>query len=106
VLVGFAETVTAMIRASDVACRIGGDEFLILLPGATQEQAEETANRIKEAFEKAEISPLLRNAKHTASIGMAEYPVHGTSLDEVIRAADQALYRVKEGGRNRVMVAT
>jgi len=106
VLIGFAETLKQTIRASDVACRIGGDEFLVLLPGATPKQGRETADRIRSAFARADFGFLLRTVPHTASIGMAEYPTHGTTLDEVIRAADKALYHVKEEGRNRVMVAT
>jgi two-component system, cell cycle response regulator len=104
-LVAFAQTLISQLRASDIACRMGGDEFIAILPGTTREGGLEVANRVRDAFGSAELGPMLVNCEHTASIGMAEYPAHGENLEAVLRAADEALYEVKAAGRNRVVCA-
>jgi diguanylate cyclase (GGDEF)-like protein len=105
VLTVFADTLTAQLRVSDVACRIGGDEFLVLLPGTSLVDCLHAANRIRDSFATADLGPSLSACVHTASFGIAEYPMHGGTLEAVIRAADAALYRVKGEGRNRVVGA-
>jgi diguanylate cyclase (GGDEF)-like protein len=105
VLVAFAETLNELLRASDVACRMGGDEFVALLPGTRLVGGKATANRIRDHFASADLGGSFNGLQHTASIGLAEYPTHGNTLEDVLRVADRALYRVKAKGRNRVMVA-
>jgi diguanylate cyclase (GGDEF)-like protein len=105
VLVAFANTLTTQLRVSDIACRMGGDEFIAILPGTSPENGLEVANRIRDAFKSAELGPTLTGCQHTASIGMAEYPTHGDNLEAVLRAADEALYEVKAAGRNHVVCA-
>jgi diguanylate cyclase (GGDEF)-like protein len=101
-LVAFAETLTRALRESDVACRLGGDEFAVLLPGTSPDDGAHIANRIREAFECADLGPSLADVVHTASIGAASYPAAGRTLEAVLAAADAALYRAKASGRNRV----
>jgi two-component system, cell cycle response regulator len=104
-LVAFAQTLSSQLRATDIACRMGGDEFIAILPGTPREGGLEVANRVRDAFGSADLGPMLVNCEHTASIGMAEYPAHGENLEAVLRAADEALYEVKAAGRNRVVCA-
>lgn len=104
-LVSFAHTLSSQLRATDIACRMGGDEFIAILPGTTRQGGLEVANRVRDAFASADLGPMLVNCEHTASIGMAEYPVHGENLEAVLRAADEALYEVKAAGRNHVVCA-
>lgn len=106
VLVAFAETLSRLLRASDIGCRMGGDEFVVILPGTTPEAAMHVADRVREAFAAADLGPMLARCQHTASIGLAEYPTHGNNLEAVLRAADEALYEVKAAGRNKVVCAS
>lgn len=93
-------------RMDDIACRYGGEEFLIVLPGATLADAERRAEGLREQAKKLTLEyrgqPL---ATITLSLGVAGYPDHGASVEALIRAADAALYRAKAAGRDRVVVA-
>jgi diguanylate cyclase (GGDEF)-like protein len=88
-------------RAGDSIARTGGEEFTILLPGASEHEAYLVAERMRQAverdFEKDSV-PL------TFSFGVATYPEHGRTADAVIEAADQALYAAKALGRNRSVI--
>ena len=91
------------IRTSDIAGRIGGEEFAILLPRASAEQAVAMAERLRVAMEKA---PLYHDAgviHFTASFGVAIRNAEANTLDRLLAEADKALYEAKEGGRNRVV---
>lgn len=92
-------------RATDIACRYGGEEFLLLLPGMQQVVAQERAELYRKTFEKTVITFGDFRIQVTLSVGIATYPGHGVTSDALFRSADQALYRAKSGGRNRVMVA-
>lgn len=105
VLIGFAEQVTQSLRTSDLVFRTGGDEFLILLPATASTGCSGVATRICDAFSSCDLGPALEKCEHTGSFGIAEYPRHGTTLEDLVSAADEALYRVKAGGRNYVAVA-
>ena len=94
-------------RVPDLVARYGGEEFMILLRGVTPKRALEVAERIREAIENrhfpgGENQP---SGKVTISIGVAGFPTHADSGDELINSADEALYEAKRGGRNRVCVA-
>ena len=93
-------------RLSDVACRYGGEEFILVLPGASAEIALERAEDIRTAFAASEIIFRGRVLQATLSAGVAAYPTHGGRGDELIRAADAALYGAKRSGRNRIVLAT
>lgn len=98
-----AERLTNAIRSSDVASRIGGDEFLILLCDAESALVVETALRIVDVLAKP------YPGVHTivsASAGLAIYPQHGDTLIKIISQADHALYRAKANGKNRAELAS
>lgn len=100
-------TVLSKVAHGDnLACRLGGEELLLILPETTLEAARNLADKLKRKIEK--LSVMLRGQQLgtiTASFGVAEYPTHGEGQREVLRAADHALYRAKSAGRNRVEVA-
>lgn len=93
-------------RPQDLACRYGGEEFVVLCRNSTQEEAFTQAEVIREkiashAFPFGEFQPL---GKVSASIGVAAYPESGSTFEKVLENSDQALYHSKEGGRNQVTV--
>jgi diguanylate cyclase len=91
-------------RASDVVCRYGGEEFLLLMPNIPQDVALERAEFHRKSFEASSIIFGEFRIQATLSTGIATYPGHGTSSEELLRCADQALYRAKLDGRNRVVL--
>ncbi|MBI5230821.1 MAG: GGDEF domain-containing protein [Coriobacteriales bacterium] len=103
-LVAFATLLAESIRASDVPCRVGGDEFLALMIDSTPEDAAVCAERIREEFGSVEIPGVPVDCALGASFGIAELTAEVTELDELIRIADRALYEVKGTGRNRVVI--
>ncbi|MGH0035370.1 MAG: diguanylate cyclase [Myxococcota bacterium] len=96
-----------MLRVTDVAGRYGGEEVLVLLSGNDVEGAQVVAERWRHAIEQMRV-PLAdgREVSVTLSIGVAAYAPEMESPEELIVAADAALYRAKEGGRNRVVAAS
>lgn len=96
----FADVLRETLRESDVAGRWGGEEFLILLPGADEEGAAQLADRLRLALASRDVSgaPGLRV---TASFGVAEYAGQANT-EQLVDAADSALYRAKRAGRDRV----
>jgi diguanylate cyclase (GGDEF)-like protein len=99
----FARTATAAVRETSVAARLGGEEFAVLLPDANIEVSRMVAERIRHAVAHMSVASgtdkMLPSV--TVSLGVAVYPDHGKSVDEVLQAADKALYDSKRGGRNR-----
>jgi diguanylate cyclase (GGDEF)-like protein/PAS domain S-box-containing protein len=94
------------VRAEDIACRYGGDEFLLILPDASREVTFERAERICNLAKRLHLQFDGHSlAVATLSIGVAVFPEHGQSSTAILRAADTALYRAKQAGRNRVVVA-
>ena len=94
------------IRRSDIACRYGGEEFLLLLLGSSAENAVRRATEIRHSLRNLVLS--LRGGATlsiTASFGVAACPENGTDRDALLRAADQALYRAKNSGRDQVVAA-
>lgn len=89
-------------RASDIVCRYGGEEFLLVLPGMTEGGAVERAEQLCRAMASTPVSHDGSQITVTASFGVAAFPVHGRTTDELIAAADGALYSAKAEGRNRV----
>ncbi|MCI0330905.1 MAG: diguanylate cyclase [candidate division Zixibacteria bacterium] len=90
------------IRGEDIACRYGGDEFMLILPGASLEVAGRRAEKLEEMI-KGSNGPYGRYL--TLSIGIAVFLEHGTTKEELLRAADFALYRAKHAGGNRMAIA-
>jgi diguanylate cyclase (GGDEF)-like protein/PAS domain S-box-containing protein len=94
------------VRAEDIVCRFGGEEFVIILPMADLRAAHARAERIR--LKIRELSAMHQGESMgviTVSIGVAELPDHGTTAKELVGAADAALYRAKHNGRDRVEVA-
>lgn len=99
-----ATTLLADIRTEDVACRYGGEEFLILLPNMPLETAMQRAEAWRKAIEELSIALGNFHITFTISLGVASYPEHGKTPDDLTRCADQALYHAKHEGRNRISV--
>ena len=95
----------AHIRGEDVACRYGGEEFLLILSGASLENTTQRAAEFCEKLRDLKIEYQERFFSITASIGVAALPYHGPDVMDVVRAADDALYLAKAKGRNLVIVA-
>lgn len=93
------------IRGEDVACRYGGEEFLLILSGASLENTKQRAEEFWAKLCDLRVQYQERFFSITASIGVAALPYHGPDVMDVVRAADDALYLAKERGRNQVVVA-
>lgn len=103
VLVAFAQHLNDHSRVSDLICRFGGEEFLILLPDTSLSEAQGIAERIRNSWQKKTISTEKAAVQATVSIGIAELKQHNEeNLFDLVDRADQALYQAKEQGRNRV----
>jgi diguanylate cyclase (GGDEF)-like protein/PAS domain S-box-containing protein len=100
-----AGLIMANLRASDIACRYGGEEILCMLMGASEETALRRADDLRALICDLPILLAFPEARVTVSIGVAITPACDTSMAAVIRAADQALYRAKSEGRNCVRLA-
>ncbi len=106
ILVEFAKRVNGALREVDTFARYGGEEFIVLLPETDVDGAMITAQKICEVIRAKPFGGLDETSLDiTVSIGVASHPVHGQSMKDLIDAADDALYRAKEGGRDRVVVA-
>ena len=101
VLARTTRAIQSMLRADDIVGRFGGEEFVVLLPGADLRQAMGAAERCRAAIEAMEI-PEVPHLSVTASVGVAGFPEHGDGLDELLRRSDRAMYSAKARGRNRV----
>jgi len=101
-----AKRILNAVRGIDKVVRFGGDEFCIILPQTDQDQAVAVANRVRKAFVSSTFS-LEPNIEIsiTASLGIATYPVHALTKEDLIRQADVAMYRVKSTTKNAVGVA-
>ena len=89
-------------RRSDVVARYGGDEFVILMPETSVEQARQLASKLR-GWVAAD--PLLRDKNITASFGIAGFPIHGSTPQELIQVADSSMYLSKHQGGNSVSTA-
>ena len=105
-LVEAAAIIRGSARETDVAARFGGDEFSVILPDTGREGAVAVAERIRDRISVCRFLETDGLAVHlTASIGVATLPDVAGSAEELLRAADVAMYRVKEAGKNGVRVA-
>jgi len=105
-LVEAAEVVRASARETDVAARFGGDEFAIVLPDTGGEGAYAVGERIRERIAAHQfLAAEGLTIRLTTSVGVATLPDVAASAEELIRAADQAMYRVKDQGKNGILMA-
>lgn len=105
VLVTLSRTVGDAIRRNEMFCRLGGDEFGVLVPDAGESELRELARRIVELIEGLRFEFGGRSIGITASLGIAIYPRHASSAEQLIAAADHAMYRSKSGGRDQWTMA-
>lgn len=99
-----AQRLRRELRADDTVARVGGDEFVILLPETPREAAEEVARKLLEALQRPLDLPGAPSYQTSLSIGVALYPEHGTEADTLLAHADTAMYAAKHAGRNRCAV--
>ena len=106
VLQAFGKFLLSQIRSSDVGCRLGGNEFIMLLPEAS---LEDTANRAELFRMGGKNIRVLFGGHHlktmTLSIGVAAFPQHGESVEELVEAVGKALAQARAKGRDQVVVA-
>ncbi|MGB0561382.1 MAG: diguanylate cyclase, partial [Spirulinaceae cyanobacterium] len=98
--------VQEQVRGSDVACRYGGEELLLILPGASLAATYDRAERLRQGIQSfcllqvgQELPPI------TVSVGVAAFPIHGETAEQLLQAADQALYTAKRQGRDRTVAS-
>jgi len=91
------------LRGYDIAVRYGGDEFVALIPDASLPKSMAVAERMRRAIEGSRFPGKMAQVRITFSIGIAVHPADGIeTVEDFIREADNALYRAKEQGRNRI----
>jgi diguanylate cyclase (GGDEF)-like protein/PAS domain S-box-containing protein len=94
------------IREGDIACRYGGEEFTLILPEAALNAVRQRAEQLREGFKSMQVKHQGRLlGPVTLSFGVAFFPEHGSTIDALLRKADQALYAAKAAGRDRVALA-
>ncbi|MFW5720108.1 MAG: GGDEF domain-containing protein [Candidatus Dojkabacteria bacterium] len=96
-----------LVRESDIVCRYGGEEFLVIMPGSDVKVLKDRAEEVRDEVQR--MSVYYNNSylpSVTVSCGIAEYPSHAVTVEDLISAADSALYFAKSSGRNRVIIAT
>ena len=89
----------------DIICRYGGEEFVVMLPDCTKMQAKELAEDLRKKVEETKIILRREKTKVTVSIGVATFPMDAQIKEELIHKADQAMYRAKRKGRNKVCLS-
>jgi len=95
-----------VLREGDVLVRYGGEEFLVVLPGASREDAAKTAERLRRMVEEAVVRDGTQEIRITVSVGVAAFPHPSVEREQdLVRQSDEALYAAKESGRNRVVAA-
>ena len=107
VLKGVAAVIESNMRACDVLGRVGGDEFLAVLPQTDRREATAVARRLRRAVQNyaLDLGDLGAVEDVHTSVGVATYPTNGDTMDDVLTAADGAVYEAKEQGGNKVCVA-
>jgi len=104
VIISVAETIRSAVRLSDIAARIGGEEFALILLETKHEPLSALAERIRKDIAEKTIPSDGKKIKITISIGLAEYLEGDPGIEPVLARADKALYQAKESGRNRVCI--
>jgi diguanylate cyclase (GGDEF)-like protein len=104
VLRQFAKTVVAAMRETNLAARYGGEEFVVMLPDTGPKACMLVAERIRQAVLRVVVPSGAERPlpQVTVSVGIAVFPEHGQSFEEILLASDKALYESKHAGRNRV----
>ena len=103
---GLGQFLRKQVRGEDIPCRYGGEEFILILPGAAAEGAATRAEQIRLGVETTLKIPHEGGflPQVTISLGVAAYPTHAQSAEDTVKAADAALYQAKKNGRNQVTI--
>ena len=102
----FGSLLRTRTRKEDIACRFGGEEFILILPDASLGDTYKRAEELRLAAQHLNVTHRGQTLGDiTASMGAALYPEHARTTEELVRAADEALYRAKAAGRDRVILA-
>ncbi|HTL69996.1 MAG TPA: diguanylate cyclase [Candidatus Eisenbacteria bacterium] len=104
ILAAVGKFLASRFRGDDLPCRYGGEEFVVILPGASLESSAELAGQVREEIKTIKVNTGSKMEGITLSIGVAAYPALATTPEALLRSADQALYRAKDEGRDRVLV--
>nr|WP_246599010.1 EAL domain-containing protein [Methylogaea oryzae] len=99
-LIGIAETLRASLRNGDLAARIGGDEFAVILPETENDGAEIVGEKICAAISRKKFTACGKHFSITASIGLAAFPNNGNTSESLLASADIAMYKAKSSGKN------
>ena len=105
VIIRVADVLQKEVREYDLVGRLGGEEYAVVLPNTDAKQAGLVAERMRLSIENTAIEGEQINFKVTCSFGVAEVCANHNDVDDVFLSADKALYKAKEGGRNKVVVA-
>jgi diguanylate cyclase (GGDEF)-like protein/PAS domain S-box-containing protein len=105
VLASLGKLILRNTRRMDIACRYGGEEFVIIMPTTSLDGARGRAEALRSAVESLEVDFEGQSLRATISAGVAAFPLHGEDGESILRAADEALYAAKAAGRNRVASA-
>jgi len=101
-----ARVVAKTVRTGETLSRFGGEEFLVICPRSTAQQARQAAERLRQAVESNQIEHSGVRSRVTVSLGVAERTDSTQNPDELLAAADEAMYSAKQAGRNRVQLAS
>lgn len=104
-LIETSKTANKYVRDNDILGRVGGEEFLLILPNASVEEAYEVAERIRTAFQQDELIFEGNKFNLTASFGIAQLTAENQTFIELFQQADEALYKAKNNGRNQTVIA-
>ncbi|MBN2547901.1 MAG: GGDEF domain-containing protein [Anaerolineales bacterium] len=105
VLEALGQMLRSQTRGGDIPCRYGGEEFLVIMPGATLEVAARRAEALRLVFQELQVEYMNQSISATLSLGVSAFPTHGRSEAELLSKADKALYAAKNSGRNQVVVS-
>ncbi len=106
VLRSLGNVLRTQFRGEDIVCRYGGEEFVIILPEASHEMTHKRAEQLREAVKKDLVQLRGQSLGYISlSIGVSSFPANGSTGEALVSAADAALYRAKEEGRDRVVVS-
>jgi diguanylate cyclase (GGDEF)-like protein len=101
----FGEIIKKISRKTDIGARMGGDEFVLLLPECDYLQADTIAQRILTDANSRKLAVKTDTVNISVSVGIAGYPAHGDTIEDILNRADNAMYEAKKSGRNKIVIA-